>query len=218
MPSKSYALEENGGKRLEISWAERSFNGRWKDVTLRLDGETVGTVPGWTDLSAGHEFPLPDGSTVEVRVEWTRALTEHGLRVLRDGQPLPGSPTDPATTLRWTYQTLFLVAGLNIVLGLLRLEPSGGWGVLAVGALFLGLAFFVWRRSLVALLIAIAVLALDSVAAFFLPTVLKGWRPDVIWWQNPVAIIIRIAILWQLIQGVGAIRAMRKRNTLPQLS
>jgi len=61
MPKQAFAFERDGPKRLEVSW-----KGRWKNVTVQLDGAPIGTVPGQKELSAGQEFQLPDGSTLTV--------------------------------------------------------------------------------------------------------------------------------------------------------
>jgi hypothetical protein len=216
MPSQAYALEKGGPKRLEVSWSGRSWSGLRKDVTLRLDDLTIGTIPGWNDLSAGQEFPLPDGSTL--KVQWSRALTTYAPRVLRDGQPLPGSLGDPETTLRWTAGMLLLVAVVSIALGLSRLIHRVGpvqladAGPLIAGVLFLLLAFFVRRGSLAALVIAIAAFVLDSIVPLFTITRPAGFGSGDYWFQNPYSAFMRICLLGGMISGVGAIRAIRKRK------
>ena len=46
MPKQSFALEAQGPKRLEIQW-----KGNWKNVTITLDGEVVGTIPDSKSMS-----------------------------------------------------------------------------------------------------------------------------------------------------------------------
>ena len=95
---------------------------------------------------------MPDGSTLTVQL--VKKLTSVELRLLRDGQPLPGSATDPETLLKGAYVILYFIAGLNIVLGaiayLLKAEilQSMGMGFYSIvfGAVFLVLARFVRRR------------------------------------------------------------------------
>jgi hypothetical protein len=48
MPKQQYALEQGGPKRLEISWT-----GIWRNFTVRLDGQVVGTVENQKALRAG---------------------------------------------------------------------------------------------------------------------------------------------------------------------
>lgn len=59
MPKQAYALEALGEKRLEISW-----KGMYKDVTVSLDGNSIGIIPNQKALSAGQEFRSIDGSTI----------------------------------------------------------------------------------------------------------------------------------------------------------
>ena len=175
-----------------------------------LDGETIGTVPGQKNLSAGQEFQLPDGSILTVQL--VKKLTAVELRLLRDGQPLPGSATDPETMLKGAYVILFFIAGLNIVLGLIaylfqaEILQSMGMGFYSIifGVVFLVLGRFVRRRSLTALVIGIVVFALDGILGFIL-TALEGYSPNI------VVVIARAFLLLPMIQGVGAIREIKKQ-------
>jgi len=99
MPIRRFALERNGPKRLEISW-----KGRWKDFRVRAGGADVGFIVDKSGLQAGREFGLPDGSHLHARL--TRQLT-----LLRDGRPIPGSATDPASILKVAYAVIFFIGG-----------------------------------------------------------------------------------------------------------
>jgi hypothetical protein len=111
MPKQRFALEEGGEKRLEVSW-----KGLYKDVTVSLDGNPIGVVPNKKALSAGQAFSLPDGSTIKIQL--VRKLMSTELQVLRNGEPLPGSSSDPQTRFKTAYGMVYFVAGLNLVLGL----------------------------------------------------------------------------------------------------
>lgn len=214
MPRQVYTLEENGHQRLEISWVDRSRAGRCKDVTLRLGRATISTLPGWTDLSAGHRFTLPDGSTV--KVQWD--LIESEPRVLRDGQPLPSGAPEPA--LRSAYTFLFFGAGIAFVYGLIKIlsqtvspQPTySGIPYIVSGVVSLGLGFFVRRRSLTALGIAIGLFALDTVLSLFGGVALVAFGAGGRWLFTSCLVIFRIAILWQLIQAARTVKATRKQE------
>ena len=205
MPKRAYALEKSGPKRLEVSW-----KGLWKNVTIQLDGETIGTIPGQKQLSAGQEFQLTDGSTLKVQL--VKKLTTTELQVLRNGQPLPGSASDPETKFKTAYGMVFFIAGLNIVLGLVawvfqvEFLESIGIGIYSIifGVVFLVLGYFVQRRSVVALVMAIAVFALDGILGF-VTAASQGYSPSV------VGIIARIFLLVPMVQGIGAIQTVKKR-------
>src|SRR5439155_14599717 len=112
MQKKSYALEKGGSKRLELSWS-----GMWKNFTICLDGNQIGSVASKKELTAGREFLLGDGSTLRVQLGKTFLIAPE-LQVLRDGKPLPGSASDPAQQLGVSYGTIFFVGGISILLGL----------------------------------------------------------------------------------------------------
>ena len=204
MPKQAFALERDGPKRLGVSW-----KGNWKNVAIQLDDETIGTVPGREELSAGQEFQLHDGSTLTVQL--VKKLVSVELRLLRDGEPLPGSATDPETLLRGAYVILFFIAGLNILLGLIstlfqaEILQSMGMGFYSIifGVVFLVLARFVRRRSTVALVMAIIIFALDSLLSFVLAGS-EGYTPNV------VGVVARAFLFLPMIQGVGAIREIKK--------
>src|SRR5690349_9384101 len=93
MPKQTFALEAGGEKRLEVSWG-----GMFKNTTVSLDGNSIGVIPDQKALLAGQEFRLPDGSTIKVQL--VRSFISTELRVFRNGQPLPGSASDPLTRLK----------------------------------------------------------------------------------------------------------------------
>ena len=164
-----FALEEGGVERLEVSW-----KGLYKNVTVSLDGKTVGVIPNQKALSTGQEFRAGDGSIIKVQLVSKLMSTE--LQVLRNGLPLPGSSSDPQTRLKNAYRIVYFVAGLNLVLGMVSilfrvelLQRIGiGFGSIVFGLVFLSLGLFVQRKSVVALVLAIVVFALDGILGFVL--------------------------------------------------
>jgi len=206
MPKQSFALEAGGEKRLEISW-----KGMYKDVTVSLDGNSIGVIPNQKALSAGQEFRLVDGSTIKVQLVSKFMSTE--LQVLRNGQPIPGSASDPQTKVKNAYGMVYFVAGLNLVLGLVSfvfnvefLQQIGiGFGSILFGLVFLALGFFVQRKSTVALILAIVIFALDGIVGFFLAAS-QGYNP------GGGGIIARIFLLIPMVQGVGAIKALKSKG------
>jgi hypothetical protein len=204
MPTLKYALEPGGDKRLVIDW--KPF---WKDVSVTLDGKPVGVVPDQKALSAGREFSLPDASVLKVQL--VRNFFGARFQVLWNGIPLPGSASDPAAMVKTAAGIVYFIAGLNLVLGLLVLlfnidflaQIGIGWFNIVWGFIFLVLAYFVGRRSVVALIIAIVLFALDGLAGFFL-AILNG--------NNPGAggLIFRVVLLVPMFQGIAAIRTTQK--------
>lgn len=205
MAKQAYALEKGGLRRLEVSW-----KGFWKDVTVRLDGNVIGTVGGQRELLAGREFTLADGARLKVQL--VRRLTGAELEVTRGGEPLPGSASDPETRVLTAAWVLYIVGGLNILLGVLGLllrsallEALGaGWFSLAFGVLFLGLGFLAKRRSIAALVMGIVFLAADGILG-----VMAALSAD----TNPGVggLLVRALLLIPLVQGIGAIRTLRRQ-------
>ncbi len=205
MPKQSYALEAGGEKRLEISW--KPF---WKDITVTLDGNSIGTIPNQKALTSGQEFRLPDGTALKVQL--VSRVTSTELQVLRNGQPPPGSASDPQIRLKYAYWVVYFVAGLNLVLGLISflfnvefLQQIGiGFGSILFGLVFLVLGFFTQRKSMVALILAIVIFALDGLAGLFLSAA-QGGIPGI------GGLFARILLLIPMIQGIGAIKALKQK-------
>lgn len=166
MPAKKYALEPGGRQRLVLCW-----RGSWKCLTVWLDGQEVGTLPDQRALRAGQSFFLDDGSNLHVQLVQNFLTPE--LRLVRNGRPLPGSPSDPAERLHVAYAALFLVAGWHLAIGILAelygsdaLARLGiGGSCLAVGMLFLVLGLMVRRRSTRALFAAMVLYGLEALAS-----------------------------------------------------
>jgi hypothetical protein len=206
MPKRDFALEPGGLKRLEIEW--KAF---WKNITIRLDGSPVGTIANQKELASGREFDLPDGS--KIKVQLVSGLYGAELRVLRNGQPLPGSDSDPATRLKNAYVIIYFIAGLNLVLGLLAgflqvefLQSIGmGWISVLYGLIFLVLGWFVQRRSMLALILSIGLYTLDGLVYLYL--IFNGGGSPAL-----TSIFMRVILLIPMIQGIGALQSIKKAS------
>ena len=204
MPKQSYPFEKDGPKRLELSWKTL-----WKDLTIRLDGEQIGAIPTHKELTAGQEFTLPDSSILKVQL--IDRIYATNLQLLRNGQPLPGSGSDPQSRLRTAYILLYLLAGLNLVLGvaaeLFRFDflLAMGMGPVSIifGLVMLVLGVFVQRRSRLALVLAIAILAIDGLAGVAL-AVTQGYPPSI------AGFVVRLLLIVAMFPGLGAIRELQE--------
>ena len=197
MPTNRYALEKGGQQRLEISW--KSY---WKNITIRLDGREIGSIHDEKELKTGREFSLGDGSILKVQLV-------DGLEVFRDGEPLPGSTSDPEEQLKAAYGIVFLIAGISIVAGMIAelfevgflLQRGIGLDSIIFGVLFLILGFYVKRRSMLALGIAVGLFAIDGI----LSVILSG--------VTSIGIIVaRIFFLIPMIKGFGAISSLKQKK------
>lgn len=196
MPSIKLALEKQGPKRVEVAWESG-----WKNVVARLDGQEVGRIASQAELQAGREFPLPDGSPLRLQLQ--QAGNGPQLVVLRNGVPLPGSSSDPEVTLKTAAGGAYFIGGLNLVMGCLaaggvaelnRLGISGfnaGYGLL-----FLVLAYFIGRRSAIALGFAVAIHAVDGILALAAPGGVGA------------GLFMRVFLLIMMWRGFAAIREL----------
>jgi len=207
MAKVKYALEKGGPKRLEVSW-----KGNWNEITVRLDGSLIGSIADIEQLKEGKEFQLEDGTSLKVQLE--RKSIFPFINILKDGQPLPSPGPEPAKRLGFAYKITFLIGGANIVFGLIgspfqskpwNIPVAGIWPVV-IGCLFLVLAFFIMRRSMTALAIAVGIFAIDMIVAIIFR------------WDLPrvfliASVVFRILILLTMIQGFGAIKALKQNQT-----
>lgn len=158
-----------------------------------------------------------DGSVVHVQLVTKVFNTE--LQVLRNGQPLPGSATDPQARLKAAYIITYFIAGLNLVLGLVAtlfqvefLQQLGiGFYSLIFGLIFLVLAIFIQRKSMVSLILAIIIFIVDGVLGFVF-SVMAGVTP------STTGILGRVILLIPMFQGIGAIKALKKQAESQQAS
>jgi hypothetical protein len=94
VPTKQYALEVGGPKRVKVSWG--MF---WKNFRVEVDGQEVGRIEGGLKaLHAGSTFALPNGSQLRVGVK--SGLVQN-LELFLDGRPVPGSAAVPLP--KWSY-------------------------------------------------------------------------------------------------------------------
>ena len=204
MPAQSYILDPDNPKRLDIVY--KTF---WRGATVCLDGQEIGTVSDKQGLLRGEEFKLPDGSKLKVRL--TQSFLGSELHILRNGQPIPGSASHPDTVIKTAYWILFLIAGLNLVFGViarvLHVNMLGEMGIgdfsLATGVIFLFLGYLVRRHWAPALYAGIALYAADTLLGLVL-TARSGGAPGMF------NIIFRGLVFIPLVQAVGAMRVPRE--------
>jgi hypothetical protein len=209
--SRKYSLVEGQPPRLELSW-----KGIWKEITITVDGQTVGVIPDQKALKQGRDFQLPDGDTLHVQLKTGFGSAE--LQVLRNGQPLPGSGSDPVQRLKMAAGVVWFIAGLNVLLGavavLARVETLArmgvGWPSMIEGLIYGLLAYFVGKRSIIALGLAVGLFGLDTVLVLA-SMVQAGGRPGV------GGIVMRIFLFLPMVQGFGAIKALKARDKLMKL-
>lgn len=202
MPNQKYALERNGPKRLEISWG-----GFWKDFTAKVDGQVVGT---WTkdELNSGKEVTLPDGSTLKVHLR--RVGLGQELQLLRNGQPLPGSGSDPVQLVKTAAGVVYFLAAAQAVLGVVaivgdvQLLIDLGMGIpsIIIGVILGVLGFFTMQRSRIALGLAMALYTLG-----FVLTIATGVEAGRAPTGGIIVYIIFISAMFRGFKAMGTLQA-----------
>jgi hypothetical protein len=209
MPTQKFALERGETPRLELSWSLG-----WQKFEVRFDGAPIGTIEGgMKSVREGRDFQLPDGTTVTVKLVSQMANTAPELQVLRNGKPLPGSASDPEVRLRNAYNLIYVIAVLNVVLGVVAevgkvsfLQELGlGWYSVAFGLIYAALGYFTSKRSTLALGAAVGLFALDGILSVVANSTAGGTPPI-------GGILVRIFFLYAMIQGFGAINALKQET------
>jgi hypothetical protein len=207
MPKQLFALDKDGPKRLEISWGFM-----WKNFAVKLDGVVILAAEGSSDLKAGKSVRMPDGTWLQVRLD-TGFGKSNGLIVTRDGQPLPGSSSDPESLVKLAGGVVYAIAALNAIVGVIAfafdvrfLKENFGYGPLIVAALFAVLGYFTMKRSLAALIAAIVIYAADGLLTlvFQFADAAPGRTPNIGF------IFMRVMFIMAMIRGAGAIGQLRR--------
>jgi hypothetical protein len=162
-----------------------------------------------TALRAGRAFPLPGGSRLEVKV--ATGVLGPELHLTRDGVPVPGSATDPKARHAAATQTVFTVAAISAVGGLLVellgvsvLEALGvGWSSVLAAGVFAALGAQVRRGSALALGVAAALFAADGVLMLALSAQVAGTPPV-------GGLVMRGFLLVPMLRGIPALRELER--------
>src|SRR5688572_16311432 len=213
MPKQLFSLEKDGPKRLEISWG--AF---WKNFTVKLDGAVLLTAEGSGDLKSGKSAQLPDGTWLQVRLE-TGFGKSGGLIVTRDGQPLPGSSSDPESLVKLAGGIVYAIAALNFIVGVIAfafdvrfLKENFGYGPIVMAALFAVLGYFTMKRSLPALIAAIVLYGLDGVLTlvFQFADAPPGRTPNIGF------IFMRVMFIMAMVRGARAMSQLASSRRAPK--
>ena len=162
MPTLDLALEADAPKNLHVA-----CNWCYTRGHVSLGGVRLLTFRSADALAQGAETKLPDGSRLAVKV--VRRWFGASLEVLRNGIPLPGSPTHPRSRALAGGAALYGAALLPLfdaVIGYTRPEQIEDPLALVIprACVFAGLAFFARRQARWALIIGLGLYVLDSAA------------------------------------------------------
>lgn len=205
MPVIKYALEKGQPKRLGIS-----FKNNWEDARVLLDGEEIGAFTDAEHLRKGEEFTLPDGSCLSVQLTGGKMFPM--FNILKDGQPLTTMGPSAADRLKMTCNIMYMVGFVSLIYGItgllpnmnIRVTPSVAWYSVIAGAVYLILTFFVKRKSMLALGIAVGIFVLGGISILINFRNLSGLA-----W---LGLALRVCVLFVMVQGFGAIQALKQEQ------
>jgi hypothetical protein len=207
MRTVSYALAEGEPKRLEIE--SRAL---WKDCRIFLDGVEIGRIPDQKAVMQGLSYPLPDGSTLTMKLDYKVVFTQ--FRMERNGVPLPGTMAHPLDQLKSAYILIYIVGGMDLLLGflaaLLHSEMLRGFGFswlsMIIGAVFLLLGLLTQRRSKAALIIAVILYAIDAWLSLIMLEMIRGYASS--------SLLVHTLFIIPMILGIGALDKLKKQGEL----
>ena len=175
----SYSIEPGGPKRLEII-----TDVSWRKAKILFDGATVKTISNKREFLTSQEFQLPDGSLLRIKLVKVM-FSYYQIQVWRNEEPLHNfeqftgplfkvSKAASAIGVVGMFPILWVI--VVVILNLLssKLLVIGSAEVPYIvsitlwGALFLVLAFFSNKHSLIALFLATTIYLLDSILGTFL--------------------------------------------------
>jgi hypothetical protein len=207
MPKQSFALEQGGPKRLELSWT--AF---WGHLDVRLDDKLIGSFNGQSELKTGKSFRMTDDGSI-LSISLSRGFYNNRLNVTRSGVPVPGSSADPGLRVRTAYGIMYLIAALNILIGLLGLLfeadvlanlQIGPYNIV-FGLVFLVLAIFAQRQSVIAMWIGVIIFTLDAIIGL-IGAISNQVQPSI------GGLIFRAILLAVMIQAIPALEKIKSQS------
>lgn len=208
MPKQKFFLDTARTQEVLVQW-----KGIWKEVTVSHNGTVLGEpIPNLAALKQGKDYPLPDGRSLNVKFQ--SGFAKSGLEINVDGRPLPGSVGDPKVELKLAAGVVWFIAGLSTLLGVLGMTGvpfvmamGFGWPSLVAGLVFGVLAWFVGKKSQLALGLALGLFAIDTVVTLVAGMDAGGRAPT-------TAIIMRVFLFLAMFRGFAAIKKFREEERL----
>ncbi len=202
MPTNTFYLDDARTEAVTASW-DLFF----RNFRLSYQDQELGRLTS-AELKAGHEFALPDGRRLRVRLQ--QKFGAQGLDFQVDGRPLGGSVNDPLTQVKTAFGATMLIAVLNVGLAAAALLGSVefllnlgiGWGSLAEGLIYAGLGWLGrYRQAAWAFYVALGLLVLDGV-------MLLGSGP------GSGGLVLRIFLGIALYRGAAAARQLQQQSAV----
>lgn len=202
MPKRTFLLKNDKQETITISWKIA-----WKQTQIFFNDNLIGTLDGEKELKKGNVFEIDDFRKLSIKLKG-KVLPE--LEILINGKYIDGSPTDPSMQLKGVYNLILVLAGLSILIGTiaeifqieLLLSIGLGLGSIIVGAVMLGLGYWVSKRSIIALALVFLIIISDIVTTFWMATQTHA--------NGSQGIILKVFFLIYMFKGFGAIKKLKQ--------
>lgn len=127
--------------------------------------------------------------------------------------PRPGPASDPAIKVRYTYGVIYVIAAVNLLIGAASflfqadflLTPLAALIAITYGLIFMLLGYYVRRRSMLALYLALTLFGVDTLYDFGM-TIASGAVPAT------SSIIFRGFLLIVMVQGIRPLKELNQRR------
>lgn len=205
MPRKQYYLDTDKTESLTTEW-----NGYYKNFKVSFKNAEVLNFENSKALEIGSEYRIDENRLLTVRLVKKKYTGFENLEILVNNEPVKGSPTDPFETVKGVWELLFVIAGLNLIAGLIAelfsieflLNYGLGVGTIIAGLIYAILGFLVkLKNSMIALIFSILLMAADAILS--LASMASG---------SATGFMIKLIFILLLWRGIGAIREIKKRD------
>ncbi|MBN2612587.1 MAG: hypothetical protein JXB00_13610 [Bacteroidales bacterium] len=206
MPKKLYPLDAVGKQLLEVSW-----KGNYKNIVLKLNNKTFGSIEDRNELLEGKTFETGHNKFLSVKMVKEMYMFRQ-LQILFNGRPVEGSMTHPVTRLRGVFWLIIFIASVNLVFGVLGMiikaefltSIGAGFWNLIYAAIFTLLGILVKeRKSMAAMIMVIALMVLD-----ILSIIAVSFEYPEVYATGPVT--AKLFLTFFLFRGISAIRDVNK--------
>jgi hypothetical protein len=201
MPKKEYYLDSDKTERLDTEW-----KGYYKNFRVVYNGNEILQFENKKALVNGGEYKIDENRLLSVRLVKKKLTGVENLEILINSEPIKGSSTDPFEIVKGVWVLLYVLAGLNFILGLISelfsieflLNLGMGIGTIIVGLIYglLGLLIKT-KNSMIALIISILLLSADLILSIVYITSSSGY-------------IVKLFFIIMLSRGIGALKQIKK--------
>jgi hypothetical protein len=220
---QKFAFKQGGAPRLELYSNEGE--GKWKNVSVRVDGKEIGRIENPRQVKRGVDFHLEDGSILSFKKNsgFRLGLSDQPC-IFINGKLVPGS--DAWRKFVGAYRSIFMIASLKIYgtalpfimlastevkpneIGLAPPEFSNKteymfilfFEGLIVSTIYIVLGFLVKAKSKTALMLSITLCLIEIFLAF--SVISMGGRVGDLFWS-------RLFLIGIILQGFQAIAKLK---------